>query len=321
MTRKAKVLVALLSGSVVGVLLSGCTTGAPTASSSTSKSDKITKIGLTVSDLSNPFFSAMEQGVDAAAKKIGATVNTQDGRQDLATQSAQIDTFIQQGIQVLFLDAVDSKGIAPAVDRAKAAGIIVIALGDNASDVNAFVGVNNTQAGSGACTAMATKIGGSGDIAIIDGTAISAVQDRVTGCMQALQKFPNVHVVAKPNGDNSIGKGQTIATDVFTAHPGLKGLFGINDPTSLGAILAAQQAHISNLVVVSVDGSPDAVKELKTPSSLLYGTASQDPRAMAAAGLAAAQTLIKGGTLPTTQILLDSKFVTADNVASYQGWN
>ncbi|MGI8482865.1 MAG: substrate-binding domain-containing protein [Thermomicrobiales bacterium] len=300
-------------------LLSACSTEAPSASSGV-KSSTITKIGFTVSDLSNPFFSAMEQEVNAQAQKIGATVNAQDGRQNLAAQNTQISTFIQQGVQVIFLDAVDSKGIGPAVESAKKAGIIVIALGDNASGVDAFVGVDNTQAGATACKELATKMGGSGDIAIIDGTAISAVQDRVTGCNIALKAFPDVHVVASPHGDNSIGKGQTVAADVYTAQSNLKGLFGINDPTALGAILAANQAKLSGLTVVSVDGSPAAVTEIKKSASLLYGTASQDPRAMAATGMKVAQKLLKGDKLETTQVLLPSKFIKAGNVGTYQGW-
>lgn len=296
------------------------TSPAATSTSDSSAPGKITKVALTVSDLSNPFFIAMEDGVNKAAAAIGATVNTQDGRQDLAAQVAEIDTFIQQGVQVLFLDAVDSKGIAPEVDKAKKAGMIVIALGDNASDVDAFVGVDNTQAGSVACKELATKLDGKGDIAIIDGTAISAVQDRVTGCLDTLKGFPGINVVAHPHGDNSIGKGQTIAADIFTAHPNLKGLFGINDPTSLGAILAAQQAKLNNLVVVSVDGSPAAVKELKSPSSMLYGTASQDPRAMAEEGMKLAQQLMSGKKLDKVDNLLPSEFITAANVQTYQGW-
>ena len=74
---------------------------------------KITSIGLMVQDMSNPFFSAMERGAKRAAKSIGATVNTQDAQLDLANQNTQIDAFIQQGVNLIVISAVDESGIEP----------------------------------------------------------------------------------------------------------------------------------------------------------------------------------------------------------------
>ena len=68
---------------------------------------KITKIGLMVQDMSNPFFSAMDRGAKRAAAAIGATVNTQDAQLDLANQNTQIDAFIQQKVDLIVVSAVE----------------------------------------------------------------------------------------------------------------------------------------------------------------------------------------------------------------------
>ncbi len=81
-----------------------------------------------VQDMSNPFFSAMERNAKQAAAKIGATLNVQDAQVDLANQNTQIDAFIQQKVDLIIISAVDESGIEPAIQRAKAAGIIVIAV-------------------------------------------------------------------------------------------------------------------------------------------------------------------------------------------------
>lgn len=70
----------------------------------------------------------MERNAKQAAAKIGATLNVQDAQVDLANQNTQIDAFIQQKVDSIIISAVDESGIEPAIQRAKAAGIIVIAV-------------------------------------------------------------------------------------------------------------------------------------------------------------------------------------------------
>ncbi len=108
---------------VIGLVLSACSsdsgTDTATEAADAAAPAKIESIGITVGDISNPFWLAMTKGAEESAAELGATISVQDGAQDLAVQSAQIDTFITQGIDVLIIGAVDSVGIAPAVERAQ----------------------------------------------------------------------------------------------------------------------------------------------------------------------------------------------------------
>ena len=56
----------------------------PAASAAPQDGKKISRIGLMVQDMSNPFFSAMERNAKQAAAQIGATLNVQDAQVDLA---------------------------------------------------------------------------------------------------------------------------------------------------------------------------------------------------------------------------------------------
>jgi ribose transport system substrate-binding protein len=301
-------------------LAAGCSEGDPVSTDRGGAGAKVKTIGLMVQDLSNPFFQSMANGVKSGAEKIGATVNVQDGRQDLGAQNEQIDAFIQQKVDVLLINAVDSDGIGPAVERAKAAGIKVVAVDVAARGAEAQVTLDNTAAGSLACTYLADQIGGAGDILLINGTPISSVQDRVTGCKQALQKYPQIKIVSEQNGDNGRAKALTIATDMLTANPHVKGIFGINDPTALGATLAAQQAGINGLVIVGVDASPEAVAELHKPDSMFKATAAQDPNTQGSIALEMAQKLFAGEKLDQTKVLVPTEMITRDNLAQYKGW-
>ena len=281
---------------------------------------KVESVALMVQDAGNPFFAAMTAGVEAAAKDLGASFTAQDGRQDLATQNEQIDAFIQQGLDILLINAVDSEGIGPAVKRAVDAGITVVAVDVTATNAQATVTTDNVKAGQLACEALVDGIGGKGDILIIDGTPISSIQDRMEGCQKVLDENPDVKVVGHQNGNNGRDEALTLTTDLLTATPDVVGIFGVNDPTALGAILAAKQAGKTDLVVTGVDGSPDAVAEMTQPDTMFRSTAAQDPAGLGAKGLEMAVKLFNGEKLDEDLILVDPSIVTVDNVADYKGW-
>ncbi|MFD1716429.1 ABC transporter substrate-binding protein [Georgenia deserti] len=276
-------------------------------------------IGYMAQDMSNPFFQAMEEGIVAEADELGVEVNTQDGRQDLNEQNDQIDTFIQQGVDAILLNAVDSEGIGPAVERAVDAGIVVVAVDVEAQGAMATVTLDNVQAGEVACEYLVEQIGGSGNILLVDGTPISSVQDRVEGCESVLEQHPEVEVVGHQNGDNGRSEALSITADLLTAHPDVVGIFGINDPTALGAMLAAQQAGYDDLTIVGVDASPEAVDALES-DSMFMGSAKQDPTTQGSIALQMAHDLFNGEELEENPVLVPTEMLTRENLDEYESW-
>jgi ribose transport system substrate-binding protein len=83
-------------------------------------------IGVSVGDLANPFFVAIGRGAEESAKKLGGPgvkVTTVSSKYDLNTQVDQIENFIANKTDIIILNAVDSKGIAPAIKKARNAGV------------------------------------------------------------------------------------------------------------------------------------------------------------------------------------------------------
>lgn len=307
-------------GVTAALSLTACTTGDETTAGS-GGTVEIEQVGLMVQDLSNPFFAAMQDAVEAKGEELGIEVNTQDGRQDLAAQNEQVDAFIQQGVDVILLNAVDSEGIASAVARAKAAGIIVIAVDVGAEGAAATVTTDNVEAGKKACEYLIQQMGGEGNLLIVDGTPITSVQDRVTGCEQVLEENPDVEVVGKQAGNNDRATALRLATDMLTANSDVDGIFGINDPSALGATLAVEQSDRSGIKITGVDGAPEAVTELQKSGSSFIGTSAQDPGRLALEGLEIAQQIADGEEPEETEMLIPTKLITADNVDTYEGWS
>ena len=282
---------------------------------------KIEKIGLMVQDMSNPFFSAMDKGAKEAAAKIGATLNTQDAQLDLANQNTQIDAFIQQGVNLVVISAVDEAGIEPAIQRAKEAGIIVIAVDTPAHGADAVIMTNAVQAGEKSCDYLFRQMGGQGQVLLVDGTPIQTIIDRITGCRNVAKNYPGIKIVGQQASKNDRASGLAVTTDMLTAHPDVTGIFGMNDPSALGAVLAVEQAGKSSQIkVTGVDGSPEAVAELKREGSPFIGTATQNPAEMVRQAVQVAQGMVAGKPPAEKTILIPSVLVTRDTVKDYAGW-
>ncbi|MDO4259423.1 MAG: ABC transporter substrate-binding protein [Actinomycetaceae bacterium] len=303
------------------VAMSACTTGDEAASSAAGGGDgKVEKVGLLLQDVSNPFFAAMQTRMQEEAKTQGFELNVQDGRLDLGTQNDQIDAMIQQGTDLILLNAVDSKGIASAVQRAQQAGIPVIAVDVDADGAKAAVTTDNVMAGKLACEALVEKIGGSGNILVIEGTPTSAPQDRVKGCDEVLKANPGIKVVARQAGRNDRASGLNLATDMLTANKDVKGIFAINDPEALGADEAVQQAGLKGITIVGVDAAPEAVTAMKDANSNLWATSAQNPGEMVVKAYEIGKGIVEGKEPAERVTLMEPSIVTRDTVKDYKGW-
>jgi ribose transport system substrate-binding protein len=287
--------------------------------------EKTLQVAATFGDLGNPFFYTMGKGIEDAAKAIdpNAKITIQSSGYDLNTQTSQMENFIANGVDIIVLNAADTAGIAPAVRKAKEAGIIVVAADVNADGgVDATVTSNNYQAGTQAGEYIVERLGGKGNVVIINGPPVSAVIDRVNGAKEVFAKYPGIKILSENQnaGGNREG-GLRVMTDLLTAFDKIDAVFAINDPTGIGADLAVRQAKRSDeLFIVGVDGAPDATVALNDMESTFVATPSQDPYTMAKRAVEVAYQVIQGNAPKDKLILIPTTLITRDNVDSYEGW-
>lgn len=285
---------------------------------------ELKSIGVTVGDLANPFFVQIAKGAELKAKELaGDTVNVTSvsSGYDLGQQVAQIDNFIAAKTDMIILNAADSKGIGPAVKRARDAGIVVVAVDVAADGADATVTSNNYQAGEIACQTIVDKINAKGNVVIINGPPVSAVQDRVQGCMNVFAKHKNIKLLShNQNAKGSREGGLEVMTSLLIAHPKLDAVFAINDPTAIGADLAAKQAQRNEFFIMGVDGSPDGEDALKQKGSLFMGTPAQDPQVMASKAVEIGFDILQGKAAPKEPVLIPVTLIDRDNIGEYKGW-
>src|SRR5271157_4795331 len=285
---------------------------------------KLDSVALTVGDLGNPFFVQIAHGAEYEAKHINDKVKftALSSNYDVNNQTNQIDNFISSNVNLILLGAADSKGIAPAVMRAKQAGITVVAVDVGAEGgVDATVTSNNKQAGTRDGVYVAERLNGKGQIVIVNGPPVTAVTDRVAGFLEEIKKYPDIKILSQDqNAGGSRDGGLRVMTDLLTAFPKIDAVFAINDPTAIGCDLAAKQAQRKDFFIVGVDGAPDVVPSLKDMDSLIAASAAQDPYTMAGKAVDIGYDIMNGKKPAQELTLIPVDLITKDNVDQYKGW-
>lgn len=333
MNVKRIAIVASLLGIVSGTLV-GCTNASPNGNTAintgTQSKDgnhdvKLRSVGVTVGDLSNPFFVIMGQGAEKEAKKIGGDnvkVTVVSSGYDLNQQFNQIENFVAANTDLIILNAADSKGIRPAVDKARQAGKIVIAVDTGVeAKVDATVTTNNVQAGEVGCQYIVDRLKGKGNVVIVNGPPVTSVIQRVNGCEKILSKYPNIKILSKnQNAEGSRDGGLRVMSDLLTTFPKIDAVFAINDPSGVGVDLAARQVRRNEFFIVGVDGAPEAIDAIASKKTLYAATATQNPRGMTQKAVQVGNDILHGKKPSNPNILIPVKLITQDNVSTSTGW-
>ncbi|MCL1474694.1 ABC transporter substrate-binding protein [Argonema antarcticum] len=311
--------------SLVSSALASCAAPPQNTQSSNKRETKVSSVAVTVRDLGNPFFVQVGKGAQAEAKKLGGkdvrTIVVSSG-DDLNLQFNQIENFIASKVSMIVLNAADTKGIFAAVEKAKQAGIPIVAV-DTAAEggVDATVTSNNVQAGEVSCKYIASRLKGKGSVVIINGPPVASVVERVQGCLSVFSKYPGIKILSKDqNAEGSRDGGLRVMSDLLTSFPKIDAVFAINDPCGIGAELAAKQAQRDEFFIVGVDGAPEALDALKQNNSLFVATAAQDPFRMAAKAVQVGNDILKGKKPANPNILIPVSLITRENVNKHKGW-
>ena len=275
------------------------------------------KVGVSFQELNNQYFVTMKNALQSVAGQRGVKLIFTDAHHDVLKQTSDVEDLQQQKIKILLLNPTDTVGIESAVKSAKAAGVIVIAIDANAKGpVDSFVGSKNDEAGRLSCEYLAKAIGGSGDVAILDGIPVVPILERVKGCKEALSKFPNIHITSIQNGKQERDQALSVTENMLSANPRLKGIFSVNDGGSMGAY-SAIQASGRNVKLVSVDGAPDAVNAIKQANSPLIATTAHLPGKMATDALDLGLRKLKGQQIPSSEPL-DVKLIDRNAAQTFK---
>jgi D-allose transport system substrate-binding protein len=235
--------------------------------------------GVLLKTLSNPFWGAMEQGVQDGAAAAGVEYYLQAVESDQAAepQLNVCTTMLERQPDVMITAAINSTNLLPCLKQATDAGIPVVDLDANLDheiaaeagvDIAFTIGSDNVAAGMQGAEYLVERLGAdaTGPVLVIEGLSGNITgQRRAQGFAEKLAELaPGLEIVASLPGDWDRAKAANITNDILTRHPDLVAIFAANDTMALGAVETAFAAGKGeDIVMIGVDGNVDAVESIK----------------------------------------------------------
>ena len=263
------------------------------------------KIGVTLLTREDDFYRELEAGLKETAAVNDYELIVQSGDKDLSKQQSQIDNFIVQKVAAIIVCPTDTKGIAPAIERANAANIPVFTadIAAGGGKVVSHIASNNTEGGKLAAEFIAKTLNGAvAKVGIIGQPEVQSVVDRENGFKTELAKYPNLQILPTLNGGGVRDRALKAADDLIQGNPDVKAIFCINDETALGALQAVEARNLKDVIIVGYDAAPEAVEKIKKGTALKADVA-QQPRDIGKQTIEAIAKHLKGETVaPKTDV-------------------
>ncbi len=263
--------------------------------SDSSKKDDSIVIGLSVSTLNNPFFVTLTDGAKEKAEELGATLTVVDAQDNASKQASDVEDLIQQKVDLILINPVDSAAVASAVESVNAAGIPVITIDRSAEggEVVTHIASDNIAGGVLAGEYLLELVGEGAKVAELEGVAgSSAARDRGDGFNSAVDG--KLDVVAKQTANFNRAEGLTVMENILQANPDIVGVFAHNDEMALGALEAIEAAG-KDIKVIGFDATDDAVAAVS--AGTLSATVAQKPEEIGTKAVEAAIKHLKGETV------------------------
>ena len=279
--------------------------------------DKKPRIAFSFGQNVHPFFIAMKKGAEDEAKELGVELSTSSADSKLETQVADIENNLQQHVDAILVNPIDSEALATTVTQANTAGVPVFTVDINVvgADVTSFVASDNTQIGRMAAKNIIEKLGGKGNVAVLGWPTITSTRDRQQGFMEEVQKAPGIKVVATSGGATDRAAALDAAENILQSNPGLDAIFGVNESGALGAQSAADAQGKTGVYIVGVDATPDLLAAIDKGTQVKAAIA-QDPYQMGKTAVEQAVAQLAGKTMEK-KVTVPIDLVTKANVQKF----
>jgi len=220
----------------------------------------------------NPFRIAETQSIKDQAAKLGVAAGhllTANAQNDLNKQISDIKSLLDRGAQLLIVAPLNSDGLQPAFDAAKAKEVPVVTIdrkvgSQPCADYLTFIGSDFVRQGQRAAAELVRITGGAGKVAILLGSSGNNVTtDRTQGFKDGIASAKGLSVVAEQTGDFDRAKGQTVMEQLIQSNPDITAVYAENDEMGIGAanaLKAAGKQPGKDVRIVSVDGTRNAVQ-------------------------------------------------------------
>ncbi|CAI0775431.1 D-galactose/ D-glucose-binding protein [Serratia marcescens] len=207
-----------------------------------------------------------------------------DAKGDVALQVQQVDDLINQGVDAIILNPVDTQGVQPMIAAAKRAAIPLIFVNRKPevplSGATAYVGSDSALSGRLQMEALAKKMNYRGNVAILMGALSNEeTRERTRAVEAVIAKHKDLNVVEKQTAKWQRNEAVDVVSGWLLNGVPIDAIAANNDEMAIGAIMALKQAKKNGVLVAGIDGTPDGLQFIKNGD--LAVTIFQDAKAQA----------------------------------------
>jgi erythritol transport system substrate-binding protein len=244
----------------IAVVLAGCGSVKPAGSGG-----KL--IAIITPSHDNPFFKAEADTAAAHARELGYEVTVNSHDDDAHKQDQLVDVAIAKGAAAIVLDNAGADASVAAVQKAKAAGIpsFLIDREINATGIAVSQIVsNNYQGASLGAQEFVRLMGEKGNyIELLGRESDTNGAIRTRGYHDVLDKYDGLKLVGRQSANWSQTEAFQKVETMVQGNRNIKGVIAGNDTMALGAVAALKNAGLEKVIVVGLDGSPDAIASVR----------------------------------------------------------
>jgi len=226
------------------------------------------RIGVALANFDLNFVSILRTQMAKEMEKEKIQGQFEDAKGDIAVQVQQVENFINQGVDAIILNPVDTQGVKPMMEAAKRANIPLIFVNRKPevelSGKMAYVGSDSLLGGRMEMEALAKKMNYKGNVAILMG-ALSAeeARQRTKATEDVIAKYKEMKVVEKQSAQWMRNEAVDVTSGWLLSGNKIDAIAANNDEMAIGAIMALNQSGKKDILVAGIDGTPDALQFIK----------------------------------------------------------
>jgi ribose transport system substrate-binding protein len=304
---------------VLAVVLTGCGGSSSQGGGNSAKGKTIQVVFYTESI---PYFQEQLKGLQAEAQLLGVNLKVSSANFDAGQEVGLMENAITQHPDGIILAPIDREALVPVTNKAQAAGIPVVLVGDNFGNdgqnaMLTFVGLDTKQYGIMKAGFVAKALNGKGQVVVIHGpSGLDYVEEQKVGYQYTFIDYPNIQVVEGPYGNLASDVGLASLENVLTRYPHPNAVYFDNDDLAIGGLRALQERGIdpSSVVTVSSDGAPAAIADVQ--NGTLTGTVATRPYATGVKAIQVITDYLSTHQAPAKLVNIPPVLVTKQSLAS-----
>lgn len=273
-------------------------------------------IGAIYGDLDNSYYSTLQNEINNLLEENNCLIINRDSKNDISLQNQQIIDLVNMGIDALLITPIDSFKISKTLEIAKDKGLSIVIIDNPVARedlVDCTIHSDNETAGNLQGVYLKNNLSNSNIIVLNDERSIAS-ENRILGFEKIINSFSGAKIIDTINTLGSSEQAMIAIENEIDKNTKFNTIFAVNDICALGAYAALEKHGITDIKILSIDGSPKG--KLMVMNNHFFSTVLQYPNIIGEKSAIAILKILDGKKIEK-DITVPVKLITKNTIRSY----